>query len=131
MRKLPLDQCAAEVVRLVLKEASEALRRLVRPGAKRQSHIKARRLEMTERERDRWAERRDELTRLVGRLTAEEALAIVRRVVAECTDGRQVAPALASMIRRMVEPRAHQGADSPSEAAYHAMKDHSPNLGDK
>ena len=85
---------------------------------------------MTERERDRWAERRDELTRLVGRLTAEEALEIVRRVVAECTDGRQVAPALAAMIRGMVEHRAHQGADSPSEAAYQAMKDHAPNLGD-
>ena len=85
---------------------------------------------MTERERDRWAERRDELARLAGRLTAEEALEIVRRVVAECTDGRQVAPALAGMIRGMVEHKQHQGADNPSEAAYQAMKEHAPNLGD-
>jgi hypothetical protein len=60
---------------------------------------------MTEQELDLWAERRDELARLVGQLQPEEALEVLWRVVAECADERTLAPMLVGTIRGVLERR--------------------------
>ena len=43
---------------------------------------------------DLWAEQHGEVAVLVGQLQPGEALEILRRVVIECTEGRQVVPML-------------------------------------
>lgn len=58
---------------------------------------------MTEPLRDLWAERRGETAVFVGKLTPEQALEVLQRVVADCADGSQVAPALMGTIRGIVE----------------------------
>jgi hypothetical protein len=58
---------------------------------------------MTEQQLDLWAERRGATAVLVGRLTPGQALEVLRRVVEDCTEGRQVVPALMGMIRGVVE----------------------------
>jgi hypothetical protein len=60
---------------------------------------------MTEQQLDLWAERRDELARLVGQLQPEEALEVLWRVVAECADERTLAPMLVGTIRGVLERR--------------------------
>jgi hypothetical protein len=85
---------------------------------------------MTEQQQDLWAERRGELAVLVGQLQPEEALEVLRRVVEDCAEGRQVAPALMGTIRGIVERRGSQSVDRPSQQAYQAMKEHAPNIGD-
>ena len=70
---------------------------------------------MSSREReqqlDLWAEQRGEVAVLVGQLQPGEALEILRRVVMECTEGRQVVPTLLGTIRGVVERRAGQTHD--------------------
>ena len=63
-------------------------------------------------ELDLWAERHEELARLVARLTPAEALEVLRQLVAACPEGSTVAPALAGMIRGIVERRGAQTDDS-------------------
>jgi hypothetical protein len=60
---------------------------------------------------DLWAEQRGEVTVLVGQLQPGEAREILRRVVLECTVGRQVVPMLLGTIRGIVERRAGQTPD--------------------
>jgi hypothetical protein len=60
---------------------------------------------------DLWAEQRGEAAVLVGQLQAGEALEILRRVVTECTEGRQVVPMLLGTLRGVVERRAGQTHD--------------------
>ena len=62
-----------------------------------------------EQEIDLWAEQRGEAAVLVGQLQAGEALEILRRVVMECTEGRQVVPMLLGTLRGVVERRSGQG----------------------
>ena len=64
----------------------------------------------TEREQhlDLWAEQRGEVAVLVGQLQPGEALEILRRIVTECTEGRQIVPMLLGTIRGVVERRAGQ-----------------------
>ena len=62
-----------------------------------------------EQEIDLWAEQRGEAAVLVGQLQAGEALEILRRVVLECTEGRQVVPMLLGTLRGVVERRSGQG----------------------
>ncbi|HEU5103125.1 MAG TPA: hypothetical protein VFU22_29090 [Roseiflexaceae bacterium] len=57
---------------------------------------------------DLWAEQRGEVAVLVGQLQPGESLEILRRVVAECTEGRQVVPMLLGTIRGVVERREGQ-----------------------
>ena len=70
---------------------------------------------MTSREReqeiDLWAEQRGEAAVLVGQLQPGEALEILRRVVLECGEGRQVVPMLLGTIRGVVERRTGQTPD--------------------
>ena len=65
---------------------------------------------MSSREReqaiDLWAEQRGEVAVLVGQLQPGEALEILKRVVTECTEGRQIVPMLLGTIRGVVERRA-------------------------
>jgi len=61
-----------------------------------------------EQELDLWVEQRGEAAVLVGQLQPGEALEILRRVVMECTEGRQVVPMLLGAIRGAVERRAGQ-----------------------
>ena len=65
---------------------------------------------MSEHERDLWAEHRDEVTRMVLQLIPEEAAEALQRVVSECTEGRQVAPALIDIIRGMLDRRTMNSA---------------------
>jgi hypothetical protein len=58
-----------------------------------------------EQQLDLWAEQRGEVAVLVGQLQPGEALEILRRVVTECTEGRQVVPMLLGTIRGIVERR--------------------------
>ena len=71
---------------------------------------------MTSREReqeiDLWAEQRGEAAVLVGQLQPGEALEILRRVVLECGEGRQVVPMLLGTIRGVVERRAGRTPDT-------------------
>ncbi len=60
---------------------------------------------------DLWAEQRGEVAVLVGQLQPGEALEILRRVVIECTEGRQVVPMLLGTIRGVVERRGGQTHD--------------------
>jgi hypothetical protein len=60
---------------------------------------------MIEQPLDLWAERHEDLVRLVVWLTPLEALTVLRLVVSDCTEGSQVAPALAGYIRGIVERR--------------------------
>ena len=62
-----------------------------------------------EQEIDLWAEQRGEVAVLVGQLQPGEALEILRRVVLECTEGRQVVPMLLGTLRGVVERRSGQG----------------------
>ena len=64
----------------------------------------------TEREQeiDLWAEQRGEAAVLVGQLQPGEALEILRRVVTECSEGRQVVPMLLGTLRGVVERRSGQ-----------------------
>jgi hypothetical protein len=64
-----------------------------------------------EQQLDLWAEQRGEVAVLVGQLQPGEALEILRRVVTECTEGRQVVPMLLGTIRGVVERRASQTHD--------------------
>jgi hypothetical protein len=64
-----------------------------------------------EQQLDLWAEQRGEIAVLVGQLQPGEALEILRRVVMECTEGRQVVPMLLGTIRGVVEWRAGQTHD--------------------
>ena len=64
-----------------------------------------------EQEADLWAEQRGEAAVLVGQLQPGEALEILRRVVMECTEGRQVVPMLLGTIRGVVERREGQTPD--------------------
>jgi hypothetical protein len=57
---------------------------------------------------DLWAEQRGEVAVLVGQLQPGEALEILKRVVMECTEGRQVVPMLLGTIRGVVERRGGQ-----------------------
>lgn len=57
---------------------------------------------------DLWAEQRGEVAVLVGQLQPGEALEILRRVVMECTEARQVVPMLLGTIRGVVERREGQ-----------------------
>ena len=61
---------------------------------------------------DLWAEQRGEVAVLVGQLQPGESLEILRRVVAECTEGRQVVPTLLGTIRGVVERREGQAPDT-------------------
>ena len=61
-----------------------------------------------EQQLDLWAEQRGEVAVLVGQLQPGEALEILRRVVMECTEGRQVVPMLLGTIRGIVERRTGQ-----------------------
>ena len=65
-----------------------------------------------EQEIDLWAEQRGEAAVLVGQLQAGEALEILRRVVMECTEGRQVVPMLLGTLRGVVERRSGQVPDA-------------------
>jgi hypothetical protein len=58
---------------------------------------------------DLWTEQRGEAAVLVGQLQPGEALEILRRVVTECTEGRQVVPTLLGTIRGVVERRGGKG----------------------
>jgi hypothetical protein len=80
---------------------------------------------------DLWAERRGELALLVGQLTPEEALEVLRRLVEDCRAGHAVAPALMGYVRGMVERKGAAGESqtSASEQAYEAMREHNPQLG--
>ena len=60
---------------------------------------------------DLWAEQRGEAAVLVGQLQPGEALELLRRVVTECTEGRQVVPMLLGTLRGIVERRAGQTPD--------------------
>jgi hypothetical protein len=60
---------------------------------------------MTEPKLDLWAERRHEVAALVAQLSPSEALEVLSRVVAECTDATMLAPILLGMIRGIVERR--------------------------
>lgn len=62
-------------------------------------------------ETDLWTEQRGEAAVLIGQLHPREALEILRRVVTECTEGRQVVPVLLGTIRGVVERRAGQTPD--------------------
>jgi hypothetical protein len=64
-----------------------------------------------EQELDLWAEQRGEAAVLVGQLRPGEALEILRRVVIECSEGRQVVPMLLGTIRGIVERREGQMPD--------------------
>ena len=64
-----------------------------------------------EQELDLWAEQRGEAAVLVGQLQPGEALEILRRVVMECTEGRQVVPMLLGTLRGIVERRSGQLPD--------------------
>ena len=64
-----------------------------------------------EHQLDLWAEQRGEVAVLVGQLQPGEALEILRRVVMECTEGRQVVPMLLGTIRGIVERRAGQTSE--------------------
>jgi len=70
---------------------------------------------MTSREReqaiDLWAEQRGEAAILVGQLQLGEAQEILRRVVMECSEGRQVVPMLLGTLRGVVERRAGHPPD--------------------
>jgi hypothetical protein len=57
---------------------------------------------------DLWAEQRGEIAVLVGQLQPGEALEILRLIVMECTEGRQVVPMLLGTVRGVVERRAGQ-----------------------
>ena len=65
-----------------------------------------------EQEIDLWSEQRGEAAVLVGQLQAGEALEILRRVVMECTEGRQVVPMLLGTLRGVVERRSGQVPDA-------------------
>jgi hypothetical protein len=65
-----------------------------------------------EQETDLWAEQRGEAAVLVGQLQPGEALEILRRVVTECAEGRQVVPMLLGTIRGVMERRAGQAPDT-------------------
>jgi hypothetical protein len=58
---------------------------------------------MTEQLRDLWSERRGETAVLVGQLTPEQALEVLRRVVEDCTEGNQVPAAMMGYIRGVIE----------------------------
>jgi hypothetical protein len=60
---------------------------------------------VTEQRIDLWAEHRDELNRLVERLTPEEALEVLRQIVKQGYEGGHVVPALVGAMRGMVERR--------------------------
>jgi hypothetical protein len=60
---------------------------------------------MTEQKLDLWAERRHELAALVEQLSPSEALEVLSRVVADCTDATMLAPILIGVIRGIVERR--------------------------
>jgi hypothetical protein len=64
-----------------------------------------------EQQIDLWAEQRGEVAVLVGQLQPGEALEILRRVVTECTEGRQVVPMLLGPTRGIVERRVGQTHD--------------------
>jgi hypothetical protein len=84
---------------------------------------------MPDQPADLWAERRGETAVLVGQLTPDQALEVLQRVVSECTEGRQVAPALMGMIRGIIERNGNtQSEPGASEQGYDAMKEHSPDL---
>jgi hypothetical protein len=65
-----------------------------------------------EQQIDLWAEQRGEAAVLVGQLQPGEALEILKRVVMECTEGRQVVPVLLGTIQGVVERRAGQTPDN-------------------
>jgi hypothetical protein len=52
---------------------------------------------------DLWAERRGETAVLVGQLTPDQALEVLRRVVSEATDERFLAAVLTGSIRGVIE----------------------------
>jgi hypothetical protein len=82
---------------------------------------------------DLWAERRGDVAVLVGQLSPSEALEVLSRVVMDATDSAMLAPVLIGCIRGVVERGGAAGENqmSASEGAYHDMKSHSPDLGDK
>jgi hypothetical protein len=61
-----------------------------------------------EQQLDLWAEQRGEAAVSVGQLLPGEALEILKRIVTECTEGRQVVPMLLGTIRGVVERRVGQ-----------------------
>jgi hypothetical protein len=61
-----------------------------------------------EHQLDLWAEQRGEVAVLVGQLQPGEALEVLRHIVMECTEGRQVVPMLLGTIRGVVERRTGQ-----------------------
>jgi hypothetical protein len=60
---------------------------------------------MTEQQLDLWAERRHDVAALVEQLSPSEALEVLSRVVADCTDATMLAPILIGTIRGIVERR--------------------------
>ena len=90
-------------------------------------------VDSVEQQLDQWTQRRDELIKLVEQLSPSEALEVLSHVVASVTDSTMVAPVLIGCIRGVVERGGspHESDARASEEAYEAMKDHSPNLGDK
>jgi hypothetical protein len=58
---------------------------------------------MPDQPADLWQERRGETALLVGQLTPDQALEVLQRLIAECTEGRQVVPALMGTIRGIIE----------------------------
>jgi hypothetical protein len=65
---------------------------------------------------DLWAEQRGEIAVLVGQLQPGESLEILRRVVTECAEGRQVVPMLLGTIRGIVERREGQSGVTDERA---------------
>ena len=88
--------------------------------------------EMPEQSRDLWADRRDELAKLVEQLSASEALEVLSCVVADATNSAMLAPVLIGCIRGVVERggAASENETSAAEDAYRSMKTSSPDLGD-
>jgi hypothetical protein len=88
---------------------------------------------MTEQPLDLWAERRGEVSVLVGQLSPSEALEVLSRVVMDATDSTMLAPVLIGCIRGVVERggAASENEATASEDAYRNMKTSSPDLGDK
>src|SRR5437899_1895661 len=76
-----------------------------RPASRRSDVRGATKMPSSEPEQaiDLWAEQRGEAAGVVGQLRPGEALEIVRRVVAECTEGRRVVPMLLGTLRGVVE----------------------------
>jgi hypothetical protein len=69
-----------------------------------------------EHQSDLWAEQRGEFAVLVGQLQPGEALEILRLVVTECTEGRQVVPMLLGTVRGIVERRTGQTPEGGTDS---------------